>query len=456
MLDDASGIDGRDVGVSSADLDARLAYWLARSASPSSICRFPLPFLFHQHLIQGSFLLVMFRHGINSVLHRTQYGPRCTGKRFVSRSSAVTKGIVAERRSTRPTRTSHPSFRDERPPSPIALSVRRRNRDRENVAEDEYRSSDHSPSSRTRTPDRPDQRFSTPRPSPNEGFDDSSDPIYGERRRGSFQSSRDRGYESRQPRNMGRDDTDRYDDYEASRRGQESRPTMSSRDDYRATRRDEYAERSSYRQQPDRPRENMDMRPSRSQFEQRQTDRRADDRYSRPYTSRNANADYERSRPREDYVPRRSGMDSRETFNRREERRARPDEGSPALGFSSSELSKRERLAQHYAESEGYGSFLDNSPPPAGIPFTRATSEFLYGANTVLAALKAKRRKMHKLYVHPDCREFEELTELAKNASIEVVQVGNAWKPHMDKRSEGRPHNVCSPSSLFINMANSS
>ncbi|KAM3425625.1 hypothetical protein BST61_g7570 [Cercospora zeina] len=90
---------------------------------------------------------------------------------------------------------------------------------------------------------------------------------------------------------------------------------------------------------------------------------------------------------------------------------------------------------------------------PVLIPYTTAASEFLYGYNSVLAALTAQRRKLYKLYMHPKIfnadiggegtvsgdKPGSELVALAKEAGIPFR---NEFKTAMlDKMSDGRPHN---------------
>ena len=81
--------------------------------------------------------------------------------------------------------------------------------------------------------------------------------------------------------------------------------------------------------------------------------------------------------------------------------------------------------------------------PPAGIPFTKADAQFIYGHSSVHAALKSQRRKLYNLYIHKRAEEHaDEIKDLAEKAKMSyIVDVGNDWLPAMDKRSEGRPHN---------------
>jgi 21S rRNA (GM2251-2'-O)-methyltransferase len=94
---------------------------------------------------------------------------------------------------------------------------------------------------------------------------------------------------------------------------------------------------------------------------------------------------------------------------------------------------------------------------PISVPYTTAASEFLYGSNVVFAALKAQRRKLYNLYVHPNiiaresgssagqssksryAKPEHEFTALARNAN---VPFRNEYKAFLlDKMSDGRPHN---------------
>ncbi|UJO17083.1 rRNA methyltransferase 1, mitochondrial [Fulvia fulva] len=93
---------------------------------------------------------------------------------------------------------------------------------------------------------------------------------------------------------------------------------------------------------------------------------------------------------------------------------------------------------------------------PVSVPYTTAASQFLYGYNSVLAALRSKRRKLYRLYVHPKIFEKEsaksgsanhydrerpahEFVALAKEAGIPFR---NEFKTALlDRMSDGRPHN---------------
>jgi 21S rRNA (GM2251-2'-O)-methyltransferase len=90
----------------------------------------------------------------------------------------------------------------------------------------------------------------------------------------------------------------------------------------------------------------------------------------------------------------------------------------------------------------------DDTDIPLSIPRTTAASTFLYGANTVLAALRAHRRKLYKLYLHP--RPLENplqpgtnnralLIRAAKDLDVDVRK--NSSQDLLDAMSDNRPHN---------------
>ncbi|KAH0556163.1 hypothetical protein GP486_005906, partial [Trichoglossum hirsutum] len=85
--------------------------------------------------------------------------------------------------------------------------------------------------------------------------------------------------------------------------------------------------------------------------------------------------------------------------------------------------------------------------PPLAVPYTTASSEFLYGTSVVMAALRSNRRQMYKLYVH-EGEQREAITRdadvggLARRAGVDVIGVPSDGLRLMDKMSSGRPHNV--------------
>lgn len=81
------------------------------------------------------------------------------------------------------------------------------------------------------------------------------------------------------------------------------------------------------------------------------------------------------------------------------------------------------------------------------LPYTTAASEFIYGYSSVLAAVKANRRKLYKLYMHTRGSANagkDLLLHRASASGIQIKRVGDDYLQAMDKASSGRPHNVCS------------
>ncbi|KAI9850360.1 MAG: hypothetical protein M1838_005807 [Thelocarpon superellum] len=83
---------------------------------------------------------------------------------------------------------------------------------------------------------------------------------------------------------------------------------------------------------------------------------------------------------------------------------------------------------------------------PLSIPYTKSSSEFLYGTSAVTAALQAHRRKLYKLYVYEganreELRRDDAVRKMAQSAGVEAVGVHGDWIRLMDKLSAGRPHN---------------
>jgi 21S rRNA (GM2251-2'-O)-methyltransferase len=84
---------------------------------------------------------------------------------------------------------------------------------------------------------------------------------------------------------------------------------------------------------------------------------------------------------------------------------------------------------------------------PIAIPYSTAASQFLYGTNVVLAALRAQRRKLYRLYVRPSSRNSDDqpdqsrqtIDRLAKKSRIPLERHPSLQL--LDRLSEGRPHN---------------
>ncbi|OQO06019.1 hypothetical protein B0A48_08607 [Cryoendolithus antarcticus] len=92
---------------------------------------------------------------------------------------------------------------------------------------------------------------------------------------------------------------------------------------------------------------------------------------------------------------------------------------------------------------------LADTDIPVSVPYTTASSQFLYGYNAVLAALRAKRRKLYQLHLR-DSRHIGDadqdpsadptlLASLARRADIKVSHSASARM--LDKISQNRPHN---------------
>lgn len=101
---------------------------------------------------------------------------------------------------------------------------------------------------------------------------------------------------------------------------------------------------------------------------------------------------------------------------------------------------------------------------PTTMPYTTAGSEFVYGTFSVLAALKANRRRVYKLYhlqamsddessgkrntarkptgALDHTRLQEQIHRLARKAGIQINEVtGPRWHSIFAKAADGRPHN---------------
>ncbi len=77
------------------------------------------------------------------------------------------------------------------------------------------------------------------------------------------------------------------------------------------------------------------------------------------------------------------------------------------------------------------------------MPYTTAASQFLYGRSVVEAALRARRRKMYKLYVSEEASRDRQstITALARNQGVETAILDGHDRRLLDKMSQGRPHN---------------
>ena len=121
---------------------------------------------------------------------------------------------------------------------------------------------------------------------------------------------------------------------------------------------------------------------------------------------------------------------------------SRRQDPSPRAGAS--ELDQQPMSRKRDARAKPTPSQEDfESDIPLSIPYTTAASTFLYGTNTVLAALKANRRKLYHLYLHPrissNASNAETIEKLALEANIPVHKDTDLRL--LDKISDNRPHN---------------
>jgi len=126
-------------------------------------------------------------------------------------------------------------------------------------------------------------------------------------------------------------------------------------------------------------------------------------------------------------------------------------EGRPEKSFPLAELQPAPYQHKHFDRkgSEEYSSKLatiltsTSARDPESLPYTTAASEFIYGHSSVLAALRANRRKLYKLYIHSRGASRDNL--LTKIRALKLFgitqEVGDEYMRAMDKSSSGRPHN---------------
>lgn len=79
------------------------------------------------------------------------------------------------------------------------------------------------------------------------------------------------------------------------------------------------------------------------------------------------------------------------------------------------------------------------------IPYTTAASEWIYGINPVLAALRARKRTLYKCYAHrsllgSSSDRGREVERLASELDC-LNRVGDDFLPVMEQVAQGRPHN---------------
>ncbi|KPI44244.1 rRNA methyltransferase 1, mitochondrial [Cyphellophora attinorum] len=126
----------------------------------------------------------------------------------------------------------------------------------------------------------------------------------------------------------------------------------------------------------------------------------------------------------------------------RYDRFSTPDDGShPDSHLPRSQPYRRQYVGAREHSRDDFKEILR-----ASIPYTTASSEFIYGSSAVNAAIRARRRKCYKLYVHRSRHEAEDpgsaMLRRAKAAGIPVVSTsGPDWKAAFDRMTQKRPHN---------------
>ncbi len=103
-------------------------------------------------------------------------------------------------------------------------------------------------------------------------------------------------------------------------------------------------------------------------------------------------------------------------------------------GWESSDASSGTR-----GEADTQRSFVRG---PESLPYTTAASEFIYGHMSVVAAIKANRRKLYNLYVHSRGARDGLMSRIRAQKLFSIThQVGDEYLRALDKASSGRPHN---------------
>ncbi|KAK0928607.1 hypothetical protein LTR29_017323 [Friedmanniomyces endolithicus] len=94
-------------------------------------------------------------------------------------------------------------------------------------------------------------------------------------------------------------------------------------------------------------------------------------------------------------------------------------------------------------ESKTTSPTEDDGDHPVSVPYTTAASEFIYGTNVILAALRTKRRQPYRLHIHQRLFSREgasrDILSLAEDAGLPIER--NAELRLLDKMSDSRPHN---------------
>lgn len=122
----------------------------------------------------------------------------------------------------------------------------------------------------------------------------------------------------------------------------------------------------------------------------------------------------------------------------------RPDsKGARREGEQSARYTSREGSDRPAHTSTGSAAPKEFTRAPESLPFTTAASEFIYGYSSVLAAIKANRRKFYTLYVHSRGASRDGLMAKIRAHKLFSItkEVGDEYMRALDKASSGRPHN---------------
>jgi 21S rRNA (GM2251-2'-O)-methyltransferase len=159
-----------------------------------------------------------------------------------------------------------------------------------------------------------------------------------------------------------------------------------------------------------------DAPPKREAFGQGENEGRTEHppRPERSFNRRDESSSYTRDR---------SGRDQTERYQSREFTRKQP-EGS--------------------IRATGTGDFQSSTDRgPESLPYSTAASEFIYGYSSVVAAMRANRRKLYTIYVHSRGAGRDSLLTRIRALKLFPItqEVGDEYLRAMDKASSGRPHN---------------
>lgn len=157
-----------------------------------------------------------------------------------------------------------------------------------------------------------------------------------------------------------------------------------------------------------------------------------------------------RSRRPEDRLPQGSGdrserstRDSADSFDRSAQP-ARDGDRNSNTSFDKNTRPARDGDRKAFDKGAGRPAKSDriqHDDVPITIPYSSAASQWLYGANTVVAALRGNRRKIYQLIVKKGERSSNasQILRLANSAGIKIQSHDDTRL--LDKLSEGRTHN---------------